>query len=115
MAEDKSIELNYDNLRPDEITLPYNINRCFDEVMRCNSFGQQMVHYYRYGSKKDCSLVWKRFKFGLTLTTLNQTEKIEKIKKFEKELWEEREGEVSSLDVWEKRKVPLENFPPKLE
>ncbi|KAI0243511.1 Early meiotic induction protein 1, partial [Massospora cicadina] len=84
---------DYAELRDEEITSPYTVIRGFDELMSCFSLGAQMVHYYRYGKRRDCDLQWEKFKFCMSLSTYRAEEKKRRIIEFEKKLESRRQGQ----------------------
>ncbi|KAI9476077.1 MAG: hypothetical protein EXX96DRAFT_448859, partial [Benjaminiella poitrasii] len=46
-----------------------SVSQAFDAVFQCYTLGSQAIHYYRYGTKNDCSGKWEDFKFCLKTKT----------------------------------------------
>ncbi|RIA96249.1 hypothetical protein C1645_815700 [Glomus cerebriforme] len=86
----------------------------FDQYVLCYTVGGQAVNYYRYGERKDCKSKWENFKFCLQLKSKPTDIRKELIIERESLKKEQRNREKSSLDVWEIRDKPPQNFPPNL-
>ncbi|KAK9761347.1 hypothetical protein K7432_013823 [Basidiobolus ranarum] len=95
-----------------EEELDCKIGHCWDKLYYCYTLGHQALHYYRYGTKKDCSEQWKDLKLCFKVKT--------KADDVAKKMLAERQAEKdalrgdqrSSLDVWTERDAPPANFPP---
>ncbi|RUS33940.1 hypothetical protein BC938DRAFT_483183 [Jimgerdemannia flammicorona] len=83
-----------------------NLSQSFDRLFMCYALGGQAMHYYRYGTAKNCSSTYEDLKLCMKIKTKPQD--------VAKKMWAEREAvkeaarnkEQSSLDVWTLRETP---------
>ncbi|OZJ05964.1 hypothetical protein BZG36_01254 [Bifiguratus adelaidae] len=88
-----------------------DLSQAFDRLWSCYALGSQATHYYRYGTKKDCSERTDDFKFCLKLKTMARA-KAEKLKEErEAEKLERFYADKNSEDVWTLRKSPPQFTP----
>ncbi|ORX88731.1 hypothetical protein K493DRAFT_267967 [Basidiobolus meristosporus CBS 931.73] len=96
----------------EEEVLDCKVGECWDKLYYCYTLGHQALHYYRYGTKKDCSEQWKDLKLCFKVKTKSEevAKKMLSERKAEKDAL--KVGQKSSLDVWTERDAPPANFPP---
>ncbi|KAJ3361781.1 hypothetical protein GGF32_006956 [Allomyces javanicus] len=92
-----------------------SISDALSAVYTCYSFKYQALSYYRYGTKSDCTAKWEQFKFCLSVKPKPAEEAREMIRERRAVLEAEAKKKPSSLDVWELRDKPPENFPPEAD
>lgn len=105
-----------DTIKDSEDDKKYNCNlvQAFDQYILCCTIGGQAINYYRYGERKSCKSKWEDLKFCLQLKSKPIDIRKKLILERESLKEEQKSRERSSLDVWEIRDKPLQNFPPNI-
>ncbi|KAI9205634.1 uncharacterized protein BJ171DRAFT_501024 [Polychytrium aggregatum] len=84
----------------------------FDKMQLCYTLIPQVKHYYRYGNFRDCTADREEFNFCLKMK-MKSRPVAEKLIRERRDLkYQQKITERSSLDIWELRSSPPENFPP---
>ncbi|BFZ55799.1 hypothetical protein PYCC9005_002840 [Savitreella phatthalungensis] len=86
---------------------PCPLQYYFDEFFMCYTPKSQLVHYYRYGEKKDCAERWRdlRWCFETRLTDDDTAQKMLRDRRAAK--LEQLRAGPNSERVWEFREEPL--------
>ncbi|KAI8976014.1 hypothetical protein BDB01DRAFT_805028 [Pilobolus umbonatus] len=85
--------------------LTCSLSQAFDEVFQCYTLGSQAINYYRYGSKRDCSMKWEDFKFCMRTKPKSSETADAMIRERQKEKEAMRKKKRSSEEVWELRET----------
>ncbi|KAI8889629.1 hypothetical protein K501DRAFT_238483 [Backusella circina FSU 941] len=80
-------------------------SQTFDAVWQCYTLGSQAVNYYRYGTKRDCSMKWEDFKFCLTTKTKSSETADAMIRERERQKERVKRKQRNSEEVWEARDI----------
>ncbi|CAO3621218.1 unnamed protein product [Cunninghamella blakesleeana] len=83
--------------------LTCSASQAFDSVWQCYTLGSQAIHYYRYGSRKDCSAKWEDFKFCLTTKTKSSEVADAMVRNRDAQKQLEKKKQRNSEEVWELR------------
>ncbi|KLO15822.1 hypothetical protein SCHPADRAFT_938407 [Schizopora paradoxa] len=80
---------------------------------RRTALGSQLKSLYRHGGQAVCGQKMEDFKFCMSLKAMDPEDKRRVWIRRRAEWWAGRRLGKSSEDVWDVRKTPLVNFPPK--
>ncbi|CAG8504053.1 9580_t:CDS:2 [Ambispora gerdemannii] len=97
-----------------EMKTDCSITQSFDAIMNCWSMGSQIRNRYRYGENKDCSEKWQDFKFCFRVKKEDEEGRKRLLQERQREKDAKKAKEKNSLDIWELREKPLENFLPEI-
>ncbi|KAI8897636.1 hypothetical protein BC833DRAFT_526834 [Globomyces pollinis-pini] len=89
-----------------------SVMTAFDKLQLCYTISPQMTYYYRYGKIKDCSRLQSELTFCVSTKAMSRKDAHDAIVKRELENDLAKTTQRPSLDVWDLREKPLENFPP---
>jgi len=110
LVEEEVRRLQVIHPTPDDIP---GCMRLLDDFLSCHALGSQLKSLYRFGGQSVCGGKMEDFKFCMSLKAMDPEDKRQTWIRRRAEWWAGRRLGKTSEDVWDVRRTPLVNFPPK--
>ncbi|KAI0311709.1 hypothetical protein OF83DRAFT_1068362 [Amylostereum chailletii] len=108
----KEEEIRLRSLHPTTDDIPSCMS-LFDDFLTCNMLSSQFKSLYRHGEMARCAGRFHAFKFCMSNNRLHPEQKRDEWIHHRAEWWARRRLGASSENVWEIRREPLKDFPPR--